>query len=184
MVTLAPGNPTRSRDEWLALLYEACPDLAKTARVWRASTSSYIYDKAGRELRGLTGQRLYVVVVDGADIPRSGEVFFKRLWLKGHGHIEISKSGAFLKRTPVDAAVFSPERLDFVAGAVCRDGLRQGDITPEHMEGEPLLDTRVALPDLTPEEEAEYQRRVEAAKAEKRGEADKVRAVIPTRPSR
>jgi hypothetical protein len=178
----APGKPTRSRDEWLALLYEACPDLAKTARVWRASTSSYIYDKAGRELRGLTGQRLYVAVVDGADISRAGEALFKRLWLKGHGHIEISKAGSFLKRAPVDAAVFSPERLDFVAGAVCRDGLRQGDLTPLYVEGEFLLDTRVALPDLTPGEDAEYQHRVEAAKAAMRGEAEEAReSYIDTR---
>ena len=133
-----PGKPPLSKDEWLTCLYEACPDLAKVARLWRASTTSYIYDKSGNELRGLTGQRLYVGVVDGADIPRAGEVLFKRLWLKGHGRIEISKSGAFLKRAPVDAAVFSPERLDFVAGAVCRDGLRQGDLTPLYIEGVPL----------------------------------------------
>lgn len=173
----APGNPTRSRDEWLALLYEACPDLAKTARVWRASTSSYIYNKAGNELRGLTGQRLYVAVVDGSDIPRAGDVLFKRLWLAGHGHIEISKSGSFLKRAPVDAAVFSPERLDFVSGAICKDGLRQGDLTTLYIEGEFLLDTRVALPDLTAEEEATYQRLVEQAKALMNGEAEKVRTV-------
>ena len=171
-----PDKPPLSKDEWLTCLYEACPDLAKVARLWRASTTSYIYDKSGNELRGLTGQRLYVGVVDGADIPRASEVLFKRLWLKGHGRIEISKSGAFLKRAPVDAAVFSPERLDFVAGAVCRDGLSQGDLTPLYMEGESLLDTRAALPDLnTPEEETPYQHLVETAKALMKGEAEEAR---------
>jgi hypothetical protein len=172
-----PGKPPLSKDAWLACLYEACPTLESVACVWRPSTTSYIYDKSGQELRGLTGQRLYVAVVDGADIPRAGEVLFKRLWLKGHGHIEISKAGSFLKRAPVDAAVFSPERLDFIAGTVCRDGLRQGDLTPLYIEGGSLLDTLAALPNLTLEEEAEYQRRVEAAKAERRSEAEKVRAV-------
>jgi hypothetical protein len=157
--------PALSREEWLAYLYAACPALEHTARVWRASTTSYIYDSAGNELRGLTGQRLYVAVVDGTDIPRAGDVLFKRLWLKGQSRIEISKAGAQLTRAPVDACVFSPERLDFVAGAVCKDGLRQGDLTPLYMKGVALLDTRAALPNLTPEEEAEYQCRVEAAKA-------------------
>ncbi len=125
-----PGVSALSREEWLAILYAACPKLEHTASVWRASTSSYIYDKAGQELRGLTGQRLYFAVRDGSDIPRFGEVLFKGLWLSGHGHIEISKAGSFLKRAPIDVAVFSPERLDFVAGGVCRDGLRQGELTP------------------------------------------------------
>lgn len=71
--------PALSREEWLALLYAACPALEHTARVWRASTTSYIYDSAGNELRSLTGQRLYVAIVDGADIPRAGDVLLKRL---------------------------------------------------------------------------------------------------------
>jgi hypothetical protein len=133
-----PGVPALSREEWLALLYRACPKLERTARVWRASTTSYIYNKAGQELRGLTGQRLYVAVVDGSDIPRAGETLFKRLWRAGYGHIELSKAGSFLKRTPIDASVFSPERLDFVAGAVCRDGLWQDKdkLAPHYMEGD------------------------------------------------
>jgi hypothetical protein len=125
-----PGAPALSREKWLACLYAACPALEHTARVWRASTTSYIYDSAGNELRSLTGQRLYVAVVDGADIPKAGDMLFKQLWLKGHGHIEISKASTQLTRALVDACVFSPERLNFVAGAVCKDGLRQGDLTP------------------------------------------------------
>jgi hypothetical protein len=165
-----------AREEWLAILYEASTALSKVERLWRPSTTSYIYDKEGKERRGLTGQRLYFAVADGADIPRFGEVLFKRLWLSGHGHIEISKAGSLLLRAPIDAAVFSPERLDFVAGAVCKDGLKQGSLTPEYLDGEPLLDARSALPDLRLEEEAEYQRLVEAAKTEKKDEAERVRA--------
>jgi hypothetical protein len=134
-----PGRPILTRDGWLALLYEACPGLAAVARIWRPSTTSYIYDKTGRELRGLTGQRLYFAVAEGADIPRFGEVLFKRLWLKGHGHIEISQAGSLLLRAPIDAAVFSPERLDFVSGSVCKDGLSQGDLNPVYMDGEEML---------------------------------------------
>jgi hypothetical protein len=178
-----PGKPLLSKGEWLGRLYEACPALKITNKVWRPSTTSFIYDKDGRELRGLTGQRLYVVVADGADIPRAGETLFKRLWLAGYGHIELSKAGSFLKRTLIDASVFSPERLDFVAGAVCRNGLWQDKdkLTPLYMEGtvdkEIYLNTQVALALLSVEEEVEFQRLVEAVKAQKMGEAKKVRAV-------
>jgi Superfamily II helicase and inactivated derivatives len=160
-----PGKPCLTKDEWLSVLYEACPALPKCSRLWRPSTSSYIYDESETQLRGLTGQRLYVAAADGLDIPRAGQVLFKRLWLAGYGHIEISKAGSFLVRGPIDASVFSPERLDFVSGAICRDGLRQGDLTPEILGGEfELLDTRCTSA-LTDEEEKRYQELVNAAKS-------------------
>lgn len=170
-----PDKAPLSQDDWLRVLCEACPQLLDTAQVWRASTSSYITDKAGNVLRGLTGQRLYVAVKDGADIPRAGKVLFQRLWLRDHGHIKVSQSGALLVRGPVDSTVFSPERLDFVAGALLKDGLKQGDLTPEYLNGAPYIDTRLALPDLTEEENAEYNQRVRDAKAAKARESESVR---------
>jgi hypothetical protein len=57
-------------------------------------------------------------VLNVADIPRYGELLFKRLWLAGHGYIALSGNGSVLIRTAIDSAVFSPERLDFVAPPV------------------------------------------------------------------
>jgi P4 family phage/plasmid primase-like protien len=169
------GDDIPGKDAWLTQLYEACPALARTARIVRPSTSSYIFDKDGTELRGLAGIRLYVAAADAADIPRAGKTLFKRLWLAQHGRIALSASGAYLVRGAIDACVFSPERLDFVAGAQCKGGLRQGPLTPEYLDGAPVLDTRAALPDLTEEEEAVYERRVEEAKTARKAEAERTR---------
>ena len=125
------------------------------------STSSCIYDAAGNELRGEgTGSHIYLFVKKASDIPRYLAVIGKRLFLAGYGRIEISRSGALLQRTLVDLVVASPERLDFVAGAVCEDGLVQKLPWPTVHNGE-MLDTE-SLPDLSQEEEAQYQAAVAA----------------------
>ena len=86
-------------------------------------------------------------------IPRAGQVLFDRLWLAGFGRYEISKSGALLARTVMDATVFQPERLDFCGGAAVGKGLVQRLPEPVLFNGDaPYLDTRAALPDLTAEE--------------------------------
>jgi hypothetical protein len=54
-------------------------------------------------------------------LPELADVLFKRMWLGGHGYIVISRAGSMLVRSIFDASVFSPERLDFVAGANCVD---------------------------------------------------------------
>lgn len=171
-----PNGQALDRDTWLSQLYAAGPTLQCTEKLWRPSTSSLIYDRSGNELVGVAGQRLYLVAADASDIPRAGKALFERLWLAGHGHIEISEAVSLLVRAPVDRAVFSPERLDFVSGAVCRDGLRQGDLTCKFLDGAPLLDTKMALPDLSPAEREQYDRLVAAAKDAARPEAERVRA--------
>jgi len=99
------------------------------------------------------GQRIYVLVQDAADIPRAGKALVARLWLAGHGNIEISASGAMLERTLVDASVWQPSRLDFAGGAACGAGLDQRRGAPVTIEGNAhQIDSRDALPDLTQEE--------------------------------
>ncbi len=83
--------------------------------------------------------------------------------MAGYGRYEVSRSGALLLRTLVDLTVGSPERLDFVAGAVCEDGLVQKLPEPA-VRGGDLLDTST-LPDLTDEEEAEYLASIQRLKA-------------------
>ncbi len=146
----APDGPPLDMEALRATLAAACPALAAAPAVWRPSASSCIHDaKTGAELRGINGQRLYVPVLDAADIPRALQVLVDRLWLAGLGRWQLSKSGAWLARTVVDASVAQPERLDFCGGADCGKGLQQRLPDPILFnETASYLDTRAALPDL------------------------------------
>ncbi len=138
------------------------PDFKGAAYVSTPSTSSCIYDKDGNEFRGEgDGFHMYVFPKIASDIPRYLKMLGKRLILAGYGRIEISKSGSLNIRTLVDLAVGSPERLDFVAGAVCEDGLEQRLPAPYHQSGG-LLDT-ITLLDLTDAEE-EYNKVIQELK--------------------
>jgi len=126
-----------------------CLPLDAAPAIWRPSASSCIHVKGGAELRGVCGQRLYIPVIDASDLSRAGQVLFDRLWLAGYGRYELSKSGAWLTRSPIDASVFQPERLDFCGGASLGSGLEQH--LPDPIIFNPhatYFDTRAALPDL------------------------------------
>ena len=158
------GGDPLNRDGLVRAIRAAVPGLAGAALLWWPSASSCIW-AGDRELRGIRGQRLYLLVQDAADIPRAGKSLVDRLWLAGHGHIEISASGALLERTLVDASVWQPSRLDFAGGAACGAGLEQRRGDPVIIQGSAQpIDSRAALPDLTPEERD----RLTAIKAEAR----------------
>lgn len=161
------GGKALDRDGLVQAIRAAAPGLADAILLWWPSASSCIF--AGTTImRGLEGQRLYMLVQDAADIPRAGKALVARLWLAGHGHIEISKSGAMLERTIVDASVWQPSRLDFAGGAELGAGLRQDRGEPVTIPGAvERIDTRATLPDLTPEERD----RLAAIMAEAKGAA-------------
>lgn len=162
----AGGDPL-DRDGLVQAIRAAAPGLAGVGKLWWPSASSCIW-AGDREVRGIRGQRLYLVVQDAADIPRAGKALVDLLWLAGHGHFEISASGALLERTLVDASVWQPSRLDFAGGAACGAGLEQRRGDPVIIEGTAQpIDSRAALPDLTPEQRD----RLAAIKAEARGAA-------------
>lgn len=148
----ASGADPLDRDALVQAVRAAAPGLADAALLWWASASSCIWAGAD-ERRGIRGQRLYLLVKDAADIPRTGKALVARLWLAGQGHIEISASGAMLERTLVDASVWQPSRLDFAGGAACGAGLEQRRGDPVIIEGkaEPI-DSRTAVPDLRADE--------------------------------
>ena len=143
-----------------------CLPLDSAPAIWRPSASSCIHVKGGAELRGIAGQRLYIPVIDASDLGRAGQVLFDRFWLAGYGRYELSKSGAFLTRSPIDASVFQPERLDFCGGASLGAGLEQRLPDPIIFNPDaPYLDTRAALPDLTDDERARLTTMQDAAKS-------------------
>lgn len=161
--------------ELLSRLYRVCPALEYAPHVIAQSASSFIYD-GDHELIGQRGRRIYVLIADGRDIPRAGNVLFKRLQLAGFGHVEIGKAGQFLERSPIDAAVYQPERLDFCGGAFCQAPLEQHRPLPVvYNSGACPLNTREALPDLTSTEESKRREIVAALKESLMSQAVEIR---------
>lgn len=152
---------------FILALSKVIPDFDKITYIRTYSTSSSIYHKkTGECLRPADGYHIYMVIPDGSDLQRFGEVLEKRLWLAGLGYIKVSsKNGSMLKRTVVDTAVFSPERLIFEAGATILPGfdIEQRLPVPEFYQRDmAYLDTS-RLENLSEAEEEAYQQAVMAA---------------------
>ncbi len=117
-----PGQQALGPDEFISIICKVWPEFQSIPKWWTPSTSSCIYDLEGNELTGEgNGFHLYFVFNPASELPEFSKSLFKRLWCSDHGYIFVSKAGASLPRTIFDASVFSPERLDFVAGANCID---------------------------------------------------------------
>lgn len=148
------GKPALSREELCSALFEACPEIGLHDIVWWPSTSSCIWH-GGKELTGIKGQRLYILVKDARDIPRAGEAISTKLWAKGYGHYEVSKSGSLLERGLFDTSVWQTNRIDFAAGAKCHGELEQkrGDPVLHRGSIEGFVDTINVLADPTTAED-------------------------------
>ncbi len=158
-----------------AVLLKAEPELAHAPMMWTASSSSYIVNADEDEVViPLRGQRIYIPVVDGRDIPRVLAVIYERLWLAGFGCFIVSGSGRLLDRNIIDASVGQPERLDFAAGAMCVPPLEQRRPEPR-IWGDPnvLFDTR-RIADLTPQEHKDVEDLRRTARALRGEEAERV----------
>lgn len=115
-----PGQKAMASDEFKKIIARIWPDFRQLPTIWTPSTSSCIYDMDGEPLNGKgSGWHMYFPFYPANKLPEFASWLFKKCWLAGHGYIFVSRSGALLERTIFDAAVFSPERLDFVAGAHC-----------------------------------------------------------------
>lgn len=168
------GVAVESPTALLGILEAIAPPVAESAAVWRGSLSARVV-RVGADPEPSEGKRIYMAVLDASDIPRAGGVLFKRLWLAGYGFIAMSRSGSFLVRSIIDSVVFQPERLDFVGRPIIvGDGLEYRPEEPGYREGG-YLDTRAALPDLSDEEKAEYDRLVSEAKDAIRPQAEAIR---------
>ncbi|MBO1520641.1 hypothetical protein [Oceanisphaera pacifica] len=168
------GTEPLTKEQWLAALYKACPALERAGAVYWVSSSSHIYE-GETERRGVSGQRLWVMVQDASDITRAGKALYQRLWLAGHGYFEISRAARFLSRTIIDESVWNANGLDFASGADCEAPLRQLRGEPEVIDGV-SFDTTVikdltgseleALAEMKEEYKKELQPKVEEAHAE------------------
>lgn len=156
-------------------LEKAVPALADYQSLWTPSTSSEIMTTEGEVVRDLKGQRTYLIAANGTDIPRALDVLHKRFWLAGHGRIQVSGSGTLLERSLVDLGMKQSAKLDYAAaGPVLGEGLVRTNEDPFSLINEAgieVVDTLAVFPDLTPEEDAECQRLVAAAKEDAAPEA-------------
>lgn len=150
-----------------AAVQRLVPGLANAATVLRASTSAGIlHQDTGERFAGSGGLHLYVLARDGADIPRFLKALHRRAWLAGFGWIMVGAAGQLLERSIVDVAVGAPERLVFEGAPTLEPPLVQdAEARRPSFRGGAPLDTRAAVPELGPEELAEHERRVKAAKA-------------------
>jgi hypothetical protein len=105
--------------ERLAAIWPAFAEVGWLATV---STSSAIRDKQTQAwLRPPEGLHVYVLVT--GDVARWRELAAVRLWLAGYGYCKLASANHhtgvanILQRALIDLTVFSPERLDYVAGA-------------------------------------------------------------------
>lgn len=167
------GEAALSKEQLIAVLHRAVPDLQNTDKLWLPSASSHIVNsETSKDLTGLRGQRVYFIATNAEDISRAGKALFGRLWLLGRGSIKVSASGSLLCRTLIDQSVYQPNRLDFAAGSDCKEPLVQKRGRPEFIKGEKTqLDTTKAIPDLSPNEEKAVEILIQSAREDKRTEA-------------
>ena len=147
-----------------AALATIMPAIATTTRVRRASTSAGLARvDTGAPIAGSSGQHLYLLARDGADIPRFLKALHARAWLAGLGWLMAGAGGQALERSIVDRMVGEPERLAFEGAPVLVPPLVQDAAArrPIATEGA-ALDTLAAMPPLTIAETARLREMIDA----------------------
>ncbi|QBM75876.1 hypothetical protein E2E30_08880 [Sphingomonas sp. AAP5] len=148
-----------------AVLGEVAPDILAASRVWRPSTSSGVRNTATGISFDKAGGHLYLAVADAADIPRATKALHQRCWLAGFGHILVGRAGQLLERSIIDIAVGSPERLVFEGPPQVVEPLVQEPRSSAVTRGK-LLNSRTAIPDLSPSETALFDDMIATAREE------------------
>jgi hypothetical protein len=159
------------------VLGEVVPDILAASRLWRPSTSSGVRNSETGEVFDKAGGHLYLAVADAGDIPRATKVLHQRCWLVGLGHILVGRAGQLLERSIIDVAVGSPERLVFEGPPQLVPPLVQDSRDSTVTRGR-LLNTRAAIPDLSPSEAAAFDDLLAAAKAEADVRAAPIRKAV------
>jgi hypothetical protein len=147
------GYTVSNVDEFISILESIDPQVQTCAYTSKSSASSGIR-LDGEMLKSNKNFHLYMVI-PGEQLKPYAEILFKRCILNDLGHIFISKNGRKYIRTIFDAAVHSPERLDFIAPAIVEYPLTIDE--PEiHSRPGNSIDGSL-LSSLTIEEELSYQ---------------------------
>ena len=180
-----PNKPDITALELWERAIAVIPELAGVGRLSTPSTSSGIYRKeTGECLRPENGHHTYIQV--RGNVERFVEILKTLCWLKGEAFYKLgvpnaeTQTQSILERFLVDAAVFSPERLIYEAGALLPNELEQRRSAPHVVEGGVLdLD---AIPSPTAEEkhQADENKKNARRKAEARQLKKATRAIAAT----
>lgn len=177
MLDYDPTGEPLGPQEVVQKVTRAMPEFADVTMMWRPSASSCIINKdTGLTARGVCGLRIWIVVSDATKIPELGKILTTRLWARGDAGFAVSNSGQLLERPLFDASVWQPERIDFVAGAICEEPLEQRLPPPEIISGKVEIFDTGTLPVLTATEMATSVSNREAARQRLAPQAREVRA--------
>ncbi len=125
-----------SVDEALSRFFSLFPEMgALPGGHWvMASAGAYIKTVDGKWLTELSGLHIYFAIPNTFEIADIKRYLQVQSWLCGAGRFDVSthKFGhTLLERHFIDMSVFSPERLDFIGGSECSDGLVQERPAPK-----------------------------------------------------
>jgi hypothetical protein len=163
------AEPIPTAADVLCRMAGVLPAFADVGWLATSSTSSAIRDKQTQEwLKPPDGWHIYLLAT--GNVERFRDLLKVRLWLAGHGFCKLATQNqqtgvcAMLERALVDLTVFSPERLDYVAGALIDKSapFYQDRPGPEIHAG-CVLDLD-ACSDVTDEERTQYAALVAEAK--------------------
>jgi putative DNA primase/helicase len=166
-------DPTKLQtvEELIALLAPLFPGIERAGRLVTTSTSSGIRAKATQEWL-IPPRRFHVYMLAQGNLRRFVDLLKVRLWNADYGYCMLATPhkqtgvAAVLERAAVDLSVFSPERLDYVAGArIAKNTPFYQDRDEPHLVEGTILDLD-AFPEVTDEERRAYQDRLTAAKAQ------------------
>lgn len=149
-ILMIDDDSGRPIPDFVQLLRDNVPCLQNVDILLRPSSSSMIYNsETDAEVQGLLNRRAYVVVSSAKNIPEVSRHIDDHLWLAGFGYFKVSASGSLLERNLVDTAVWTPEHLDFVGGAICTPPLAQHKLTTELSQGSEQMVDSASLPLLS-----------------------------------
>lgn len=137
------------------------PGFAEVGWLATVSTRSAIKDKQTHAwLTPPAGFHVYILAT--GDVARFQDLARVRLWLAGTGYCKLASVNAYtgvsavLERCMIDLAVFSPERLDYIAGAIIpKNAPFYQDRPPPVLHPGAVLDLD-ALPQVTDDDRQQY----------------------------
>lgn len=159
---------------WRALV-SLWPALAGAERVFRASSSDGVSAPGCGTIKS-AGSHFYVLFKDMSKARETLDALSVRAWAHGLGFFIVSKGGAFLSRSIVDATVASPERLIIEAAPILHPPVVRAQ-RPTLARSGVALDP---LPPPSPETQAEAEAAQEQARRALLPEAEKAAAEYET----
>ena len=118
------GFEIESPEHFVEVLRDIDPELIHCDIGVRYS-SSYGIKKDGVLLSTKKSMHAYIPICNASNekVEEYRQFLIAEAWKKGYGHIQLSSSGAMLRRQVFDDAVFSPERLVFEAKPTLAEGI-------------------------------------------------------------